>query len=71
MRTLLGWTFKATFVAMLYLAMTSGMRVQLPETVLGYKVPEQAQQWVDRTAQISEYGKQAQSGFNGIAAAFK
>ncbi len=71
MRTLLGWIFKAGFVAVLYLGVTSGMRVKLPETVLGYKVPEQAQQWVDRTAQIADYGKQSQGGFKGIADSFK
>ena len=71
MRTLLGWIFKAAFVGVLYLGITSGVQVKLPETVLGFKVPEQAQQWVDRTAQITEYGKQTQTGFKGIADSFK
>ncbi len=71
MRTLLGWIFKAGFVGVLYLGVTSGMHVKLPETILGYKVPEHAQQWVDRTSQIADYGKQTQNGFKGIADAFK
>jgi hypothetical protein len=71
MRSLLGWIFKAAFVGVLYVGVTSGAQVKLPETVLGYKVPEQAQQWVDRTAQIADYGKQTQTGFQGIADAFK
>ncbi len=71
MRTLLGWIFKAGFVGVLYLGVTSGTHVKLPETILGYKVPEQAQQWVDRTSQIADYGKQTQDGFKGIADSFK
>ncbi len=71
MRTLLGWLFKASFVGVLYLGVTSGVHVKLPETVLGFKVPEQAQQWVDRTAQLTEYGQQTQSGFKGIADSLK
>ena len=71
MRTLLGWIFKASFLGVLYLAVTSGMQVKLPETVMGFKVPDQAQQWVDRTSKIVEYGQQTQSGFKGISDAFK
>lgn len=71
MRTVLGWIFKAAFLGVLYLGVTSGLQVRLPETILGFKVPEQAQQWVDRTAQIAEYGKQTQQGFKGISDSFK
>ena len=38
--------------------MTSGIMIKLPDEILGYKVPAGAQQWVDRNAQIGEYGKQ-------------
>ena len=34
--------------ASLYLGMTSGFRIELPEQILGYTVPTTAQQWVDR-----------------------
>ncbi len=71
MRTLLGWVFKAAFAGVLYLGVTSGMQVKLPDTVLGFKVPEQAHQFVERTSQIADFGKQTQSGFKGIADSFK
>ncbi len=71
MRTVLGWIFKAAFLGVLYLGVTAGVQVKLPETILGFKVPEQAQQWIDRTAQIADYGKQTQLGFKGIADSFK
>ena len=67
MRFLLGWIFKIGCLGLVYLGMTSGLRIKLPEEILGYKVPGAAQQWVDRNAQIGEYGKQTQAGFNSIS----
>jgi len=55
----------------MYLGFTGGFHVKLPETVLGFKVPDTAQQFVDRTAKITEYGQQTQSGFKNIAAGLK
>ena len=70
MRMLVGWMFKLGFLGLIYFGMTSGLRIQLPEEVLGYKVPATAQQWVDRNAQIGEYGKQTKAAFEGIAGSF-
>ena len=39
--------------------------------MLGFKVPEQAHQFVERTSQIADFGKQTQTGFKGIADSFK
>ena len=58
MRFLMGWALKLSIVGVVYLGMTSGFKVKLPEEVLGYKVPATAQQWVDRNAQIGEFGAQ-------------
>jgi hypothetical protein len=63
MRFLMGLALKFSFVGAIYLGLTSGFTVKLPEEVLGYKVPATAQQWVDRNAQISEYGKQTKASF--------
>jgi hypothetical protein len=71
MRFILGWTFKLAFLGVMYLGFTGGFHVKLPETVLGFKVPDTAQQFVDRTAKITEYGQQTQSGFKNIAAGLK
>ena len=71
MRLLVGWMFKLGFLGLIYFGMTSGFRIELPEEVLGYKVPTTAQQWVDRNAQIGEYGKQTQAGFKAISDSFK
>jgi len=71
MRTLLGWIFKASFVGVLYLAVTSGFQVKLPDTIMGFKVPDQAHQFVERTAHIAEYGKSTQNGFKGISDSLK
>src|SRR5262245_31966289 len=59
MRFLLGWTLKLSLVGVVYLGLTSGFKVKLPEEVMGYKMPAAAQQWVDRNGQIGEYVNQA------------
>lgn len=64
---LIGWVFKLGAVGLVYLGLTSGMHIKLPEEVLGYRVPVSAQQWVDRNAQIGEYGQQTKASFQTIA----
>ena len=71
MRFLLGWAVKLSLAGVVYLGLTSGFKIKLPEEVLGYKVPPSAQEWVDRNAQISEYGKQAKTGFEAIGEQLK
>ena len=71
MRFLFGWTIKLGFLAVVYLAMTGNLKLQLPETVMGYEVPPQARQWVDRTSQITDIATKTQSGFKQISGSFK
>ena len=71
MRFLLGWTVKLGFLAVVYLTMTGKLKLQLPETVLGYEVPAQARQWVDRNSQISDIANKTQTGFKQISDSFK
>jgi hypothetical protein len=71
MRFLLGWALKLGVVGVIYLGMTSGFKVQLPEEILGYKVPASAQKWVDRNAEIGALGTQTQNAFKSIADGFK
>ena len=71
MRFLLGWTVKLGFLAAVYLVMTGTVRVQLPETVLGYQVPQQAREWAERNSQISDIGIKTQAGFKSIADGLK
>ena len=67
MRFLLGWTVKLGFLAVVYLTMTGNLKVQLPETVLGYEVPVQARQWVDRNSQINEIANKTQTSFKQVS----
>ena len=71
MKSILGWAFKLAFVGVVYLGFTSGFHVKLPETVLGYKVPGAAQEFVDRSSKIADFGQQTQAGFKNIAAGLK
>jgi len=64
---LIGWVVKLGAVGLVYLGMTSGIHVTLPDEILGYKVPASAQQWVDRNAQIAEYGTKTKASFQNIA----
>jgi len=71
MRFLLGWTVKLGFLAVVYLTMTGNLKVQLPETILGFEVPTPARQWVDRNNQINDIANKTQTGFKQISDSFK
>jgi hypothetical protein len=71
MRFLLGWTVKLGFLAAVYLVMTGSLKVQLPETVLGYEVPAEARRWVDRHGEISDLAGKTQTGFKQISDSLK
>ena len=71
MKFLFGWALKLSLVGLAYVVMTSGFKIKLPEEILGYKVPESAQRFVDRGSQIADIGQKTQSGFKGIADSFK
>ncbi len=67
MKTLFGWGIKLGLLGLVVATMTGNLKVKLPETVLGYEVPREAQQWVDRHAQITDLGTKTTAGFKGIA----
>ncbi len=71
MKMIVGWSIKLSIAGLVYVGMTSGTQIKLPEEVFGYKVPPSAQQWIDRNAQIADFGNQTQAGFKGIAGSFK
>ena len=71
MKFLLGWSLKLAVVGAIYVGMTSGFKIKLPEEILGYKVPESAQRFVERSAQIGEIGQKTQNGFKSIADGLK
>lgn len=66
MRFLLGWGFKLGLLAIAYLALTGGLSLKLPQTVLGYEVPREAHQWAERANGLNELGDKAQSGVKTI-----
>jgi len=68
--SLLRWSIKFSIMGVLYVGFTTGS-LKLPETVLGYKVPEQARQLVNSSTQIGDLGDQTTSGLKHIAEAFK
>ena len=71
MRFLLGWTAKLGFLAVVYLTMTGNLKVQLPDTVMGFEVPPVAHQWGERNNQVSDIANKTQTGFRQISDSFK
>jgi hypothetical protein len=71
MRTLTRWAIKLSIAGVLYIAMTQGVRLKLPETILGFQVPAAAQQLLDKGGDIAGLGDQATAGFQGISESFK
>jgi len=67
MRFLLRWSIKLSLTGLLYMAATSGAAMKLATKLLGPELPPEAQQWVDRNAQMGAFGKDATAGFGGIA----
>lgn len=66
MRFLLNWSIKLSLAGVLYIAATTGSSLKLPETILGFKVPESARQWVNRNADIAAIGEQTTANFKAI-----
>lgn len=66
MRFLLNWSIKLSLAGVLYIAATTGASVKLPETILGFKVPESARQWVNRNSDIAAIGEQTTANFKSI-----
>jgi hypothetical protein len=62
----LRWMFKLGFLGVTWLVLTGDFQLKLPDTVLGYAVPQQAKEWVER-AQTDD----VTSGFDNIAGHLK
>ena len=62
---------KLSIAGVVYVVLTAGPKITLPEQILGFKVPPSAQEWVDRNAQIADFGERTQAGFKNIADSLK
>ncbi len=62
MRFLLGWGIKLGLLGVAYLALTGGLSLKLPQTVMGYEVPREAHQWAERANGLGELADKAQAG---------
>jgi hypothetical protein len=62
MRTLLGWTIKLSIAALIYVGVVNGFDVKVPDTVLGYKVPDS----VKSAGKIREMGVDTSATFKKI-----
>jgi len=67
MRFLLGWLFKLGFLGVTYLAVTGSLPFKLHDSVLGYEVPPEARQWVERNAQINDLAGKTEASLKQIS----
>jgi len=67
MRFLLGWAVKLSIVALIYVGVTGGFGdIKVPDTVLGYKVPESVKSRVESASKIREMGVDTSATFKKI-----
>lgn len=71
MRFLLGWMFKLGILAVAYLAMTGDLKLKVPDTVLGYEMPQATRQWGDPSGQLGDMAKQTRTALKQISDSFK
>jgi hypothetical protein len=71
MRFLLGWLFKLGFLGVVYLAATGSLQLKLPDSILGYEMPREARQWVERNAQINDLAGKTEISLKEISARLK
>ncbi|MBX9946205.1 MAG: hypothetical protein K2Y40_19175 [Reyranella sp.] len=71
MRFLLGWTVKLAFVGLIYAGVTGAIPLKLPDTILGFQVPDAAKRLAGSNGQIQDIAGKTQAGFKGIADSIK
>jgi hypothetical protein len=71
MRFLLGWTIKLSFAGLIYMGVTGGFGdITVPDTVMGYKVPDGVKRQLESANKIKELGADTNSGFKKIGDSF-
>jgi hypothetical protein len=71
MRFVLGWTLKLALVGLIYAGVTGAIPMQLPDTILGYQVPDAAKRFAGSGGQIQDIAGKTQAGFKNIADSLK
>jgi hypothetical protein len=67
MGKLLGWMVKLSVLGVIGAVVTGNLEVKVPETVMGYKVPESVKQQLESASKIKEYGADTTAGFKKIS----
>lgn len=71
MRSVLGWTLKLAFAGLIYAGVSGMIPLKVPDTILGFQVPEAAKRFAGSGGQIQEIAGKTQAGFKNIADSFK
>jgi hypothetical protein len=71
MRFLLGWAIKLSFIGVIYYGVTGGFGdIKVPDTVMGYKVPEGVKRQLESANTIKELGADTTATFKKISEGF-
>jgi hypothetical protein len=71
MRFLLGWTLKLSLGALIYVGVTGGFsNIKVPDTVMGYKVPDGVKSRIESTAKLKDLGADTSASFKKISEGF-
>lgn len=70
MRFMLGWTLKLALVGLIYAGVTGAIPMQLPDTILGYQVPDAAKRFAGG-GQVQDIAGKTQAGFKSVADSLK
>lgn len=71
MRFMLGWGLKLAFAGLVYAGVSGMIPLKVPDTILGFQVPEAAKRFAGTNGQLQELAGKTQAGFKGIADSLK
>ena len=70
MRFLLNWSIKLSMAGVLYVAVSTGASMKLPDTILGFKVSQATQQSANSNSEMAALGDKTTNGFSNVTVAF-
>jgi len=67
MRFLLSWSLKLALMGLIYAGVTGAIPMQLPDSILGFQMPDAAKRLAGNGSQLQDIAGKTQAGFKGIA----
>jgi len=71
MRMLMGWALKLSVVGLIYAGTQSGIDIKVPDTIMGFKVPDVVKRSVESTGKIKDIADKTTGGFKNISDSYR